>query len=386
MIAFVGYASVAHSLAQAMRTRAPAQAVALASWDGRMTAALARKLIGPDADQAIKTRSERLARLALRQDATTVAAATTLGLHAQLRGESAKARRLLAYSETLSRRDFQTHLWAIEDAVARDDMRGALRRYDAALRTSRTAPDILFPVLRSAISDPVIRTELVRTLLQGPAWTEAFVYDVARNAPDPLAAANLFGDLTRAGIHVGDDPSAFLIGKLVASGHFETAWRQYRLSRPKADRTRSRDPHFTADLDVPAPFDWAVVNEAGLSASIQSADERGVFYFSAPAGVGGTVLSQLQMLTPGDYVLEGRSAGIDQPARSRPYWVLSCRNSGEVGRVDLPPSGQANGHFRGRFTVPAGCAVQSLTLVVRASDAVDGVSGEIHMVTLRRSS
>src|SRR3546814_17422634 len=76
-----------------------------------------------------------------------------------MHGDRAGGERLLAYSQTLSRRDLRTQLMAIELAVARDDIPSALRHYDIALRTKKNAPDLLFPVLTSALTNPTIRTE-----------------------------------------------------------------------------------------------------------------------------------------------------------------------------------------------------------------------------------
>src|SRR3546814_1290750 len=70
------------------------------------------------------------------------------------RGDQAKGERLLAYSQKLSRRDLRTQLMAIELAVAQGDISGALRHYDIALRTKKNAPELLFPVLTSALPDP----------------------------------------------------------------------------------------------------------------------------------------------------------------------------------------------------------------------------------------
>src|SRR3546814_15746228 len=100
-------------------------------------------------------------------------------------------------------------------------------------------------------------------------------------------------------------------------------------------------------------------------------------------GNGGPLLQQLQMLPAGDYVLEGHSIGIEQPARSRPYWIVRCQTGGEIGRVELPNSSQAGGRFQGAIRVPADRPVPMLALVARPPDDLGGVSGQIHRNTLR---
>jgi len=103
------------------------------------------------------------------------------------------------------------------------------------------------------------------------------------------------------------------------------------------------------------------------------------FDFSAPSGVGGPVLRQMQLLPPGKYRLSGR-ASTGTGVADRPYWVLTCAGR-ELGRVPLA-GGNGNAAFRGELDVPADCSVQELTLVVRPSDALQGTSGRVVRVRL----
>ncbi|MCJ8158851.1 lipopolysaccharide assembly protein LapB [Sphingomonas sp. LaA6.9] len=362
-------------------TGSPERAHALAPYDGRITARLSQTFVTASSTAADFAEATRLAHLALRQDPTAVRAVITLGLNAQVRGDVAGARRLYAYADTLSRRESQTQLWAIEDAVARNDIPGALRQYDIALRTSRTAPDLLFPVLAAAVDDPAIRAALAQTLASDPVWGPSLTLYISAHS-DPAAAVNLFRSLPRAGGKVTDEPRARLINRLISNGSFAEAWNYYSDIASKADRRMSRDPRFEADLAIPTPFDWVLVDSDGISSLIQPGERGGVFDFSAPASVGGPALQQMQMLPPGDYRLEGHSDGIDQPEGSRPYWMLSCHDGRELGRVVMPNSVQAKGAFSGRFTVPAGCLAQMLTLIIRPSDSVSGVAGSINQIRL----
>ena len=382
----LGYFAVTHSLAQVLRTKAPEQAYRLAPYDGRITAYLSAKMSGPGATDKERVESDRLARLALRQDPTAVAAIATLGINAQLRGDTEAARRYFEYSDKLSRRDLRTRLWFIEDAVAREDISEALRHYDLALRTSRVAPDLLYPVLGSAISDATIRTETVKTLAANPAWTDSFIYYAAANS-DTISVARLFRSLRRAGVVVPDSAQASVVSRWVAEENYPAAWSYYASVRPDADRRRSRDATFAANVSAPAPFDWTPLGgDAGISTVIQSSKEDGVFEFSAPATVGGPLLQQLQVLPTGDYLIEGRTIDLDQADTARPYWALICTNGRELGRVEVPNSSENGGVFRGRFTVNAGCPAQYLRLVARPSNAIGGLSGQIDEVQLRPAS
>jgi hypothetical protein len=382
-VLIAGYFAIRHTVAATVRSSDPARAHRLAPGDGEATALLAQQRFGAAATDANRALAARLGQTALRQDATAVAGAATYGLQAQLRGDTAGARAVFAYALKLSRRDLQTQLWAIEDAVGRGDVVAALRHYDVALRTSRRATDLLYPVLGSAIADPAIRAALVNTLAAAPAWRDGFVGYVSMNGTSPEATAQLFEALRVRGYRVPDEATAAVTTALVRRDALDLAWHYYTRVRGNADRRHSRDPDFKAVLVEATPFDWVTVNDEGLSASIQRGETGGVLDFAAPSGVGGVVVRQQQRLLPGGYRLEGRSGGIDQPANARPYWLLQCRGGRELGRVVLPASGARDGRFAGMLVVPRDCPEQMLSLVARPSDAVTGVSGQVFRAQLR---
>lgn len=379
----LAYVSMIDTIAYSIRGKAVEQAHRLAPGNGAITSSLSEKLSGPDAGTAERREADRIARLALRQDPTVVAAVATLGINAQIRNDTATARRLFAYSEALSRRDLRTQLWAIEDAVARGDVRRALEQYDIALRTSRFAPDLLFPVLAAAIADTAVRKSLVDTMARKPPWAGLFVEYAGASGLAPLATADLFRALRPRGIAVSDRAATSVINALISAGRMDDAWGFYTSVRPGAERARSRDPQFLFVSETPSPFDWRPNEDAAITTSFQRGERGGLLDFAAPSMVGGVAVRQIQLLPAGRYVLDGHSVGIDLPEDSRPYWVLSCRDGAEIGRFTVPPSAQTGGRFSAQFTVPVGCPVQELALVVRAADDASGAAGQFDRVALR---
>lgn len=378
-LAFVG---ITRTAGYTMRSSDPARAHAWAPGDGRLTALYALARSGPKATAADRREADRLARLALRQDPTAVAAASALGLNTQIRGDVAGARRLFAYAERLSRRDLAMNVWAIEDAVGRGDVAGALRHYDLALRTSREAPALLFPILSSAIADGPVRHALVGTMSGRPIWAAQFVTYAADEGPAPEATVRFFADLRRARLPVADDAGATVMFKLMDRKRPEEAWAYYALTHPGADRRRLRDPDFAAYRPNASPFDWYVTNTAGLTVSIERDDHGGLADIVAAPSIGGVALRQVLLLPPGTYRLEGRARGVDQPAVSRPYWALACSDGRELGRVEVLPSGQTGGGFSGPLNVPANCPVQALAFVIRSTDVMTGVTGQIDRIQI----
>lgn len=378
LAAAVGTASVAATLGSVLKTTNPVRAHVLAPWDGQITARLAEQQFLDERSSRLHKFDARLAQRALRQDPTAIPAATTLGLQAQLNGELAQARRLFAYAEALSRRDLPTQLWALEDAVTRNDIPGALLHYDIALRTSKRAYDILFPILADALSDSDIRKELVRSLSKRPLWAPLFIEYASANASDPRSTALTFLALSRNGYLVPPLARELLVQRLFAKGLFEDAWSYYTALQPQLTRKASRDSRFGADLANPTIFDWQNKAANGLSASFHP----GLLEIAAPSGVGGILVQQVQMLPPGDYQLTGHSITVDQSAESLPYWAVICQNGQELGRVVVPRSSEANGNFTARIAVPATCPAQTLALFARPSDDASGMTGQFDHVQI----
>lgn len=379
----MGYVSVTHSLATVAAKIDPLRAHALAPSDGMIAAYRAEQEFSQRSDSAAGSTATRLARQALIAEPTAVKALTVLGFQAELRGDAAARDRIFRYSTWLSRRDLRSQVWAIEEAVTRGDIAGALHHYDIALRTSTEAQAMLFPVLTSALREPRVRLALMTVLAAKPAWTQAFVTFAATSGIEPRAVVRMFLDGRRIGLPVDNNFRASLVNALLAKGETSEAWAYYTTFRGAADRRRSRDPLFALAADARAGFDWTPGGEPGVSAAIlQSSRDRGRVDFALPASAGGVIVRQTQLLPAGAYRLSGRTTGIQQPERSLPYWVLTCADGRELGRIVVPNSSQANGVFEGRFTVPQGCPVQTLSLVARASDEIGGVSGQIEQAAL----
>lgn len=386
--ALFGYWAFSTALANVYAATDAPLALALATDNGRIRAQLARQQLAEDpASRESQRAAATNARLALAAEPTAAAAASTLGLVAQLEGAPALARARFGYAERLSRRDLSTELWLIEAAVERGDIAQALRHYDIALRTQNGADEILFPVLTQASRDPAIADGLVQTLRQRPYWAAGFLKYLGDNSGDAAATARFFQRLARERVTVPEGAQSAIIAKLVAAQRYDAAWDYYASLRPGADRRRSRDPGFAAEFKLPAPFDWLVSTDPAFSVALQGGAGQGSLSFAAPPSVGGVLVQQLQLLPPGRYRLEGRGTGVDQAPGERPYWTVRCLGDGrELLRLAIPNAGDGGGRFAGRLVVPTGCVAQWLTLNARPSNATAGLSGEIDHLSLAPES
>lgn len=380
--AWLGYGTISHSLANAVRDSSPAWAYELAPRDGRIAAAFASYLSGPEATAQDRVRADTIARAALRRDAIAIPALSTLGLNAQIRGDTVAARSTFAYVQKLTRRDLRTQLWGIEDAVVRGDIPGVLRQYDLALRTNKRAGELLYPVLSSAIVEPSVRQELVRMLATKPPWGSDFVSHVAAASSDPQATVALLSAMRRANIVVPELANGRVTDALLTSGNAEAAWHYYALLHPGVHRQTSRNPRFTERHSAPTQFDWRSEDDPALTATLEMSAGGGRFDFATSPGTGGPVLRQMQVLSPGDYIIEG-SASVEQTDASPPYWSLSCADGRELGRVDVTPG---RDRFTGMVRVPINCPVQMLTLIVQPSERLMSVAGQVTQALVRPAS
>ncbi|TXC72006.1 hypothetical protein FSB78_14400 [Sphingomonas ginsenosidivorax] len=346
-----------------------------------MLADLAQSLIGPRTTKADRQRASQLAVQALRRDVTAVPALVALGLNSQLKNGSSGARPIFDYVQRLTRRNLQAELWQIQDSAVRGNVSNSLRHIDIALRTSRQAPDLLFPVLGAVIQDVDTRERLARIMLTHPRWNELFIPYVAGNGQDPLAVAALFRRLAAGSIVIPAPSQAIIVARLVTS-HPDQAWAYYASFRPGVTRTHLRDGRFSTAIVEPSPFDWVPTDDTSLSVSILRAREGGAVELSVPSSSGGQLLSQFQYLPPGIYDLRGKSADITQASAARLYWKLDCEGGRELGRVEMLAAQYRGGRFAGHLSVLADCPIQRLSLVARPNDAIEGLTGRITEVRL----
>ncbi|OBX19947.1 hypothetical protein A9995_05240 [Erythrobacter sp. QSSC1-22B] len=374
--------SVGGSFARVVEGVDPARAAVLAPGNGVILAASAQQAFTIAPSDAEDSKPARLARMALREDPTAVDALNVLGLQAQLRSETERAREIFQYSLLLTRRELRPQIWAIEEAVNRGDIAAALRSYDIALRTSREAPALLLPNLVAALAEPKVRSGLLSIMASEPIWTNSFLNRVATSGIAPAAGVTFFREGEAIDLPVTDDLRAALVNGLLAEGETEQAWDYYSEFRRGAVRDRSRDAEFALNTGIRAAFDWLPSTESGISAAILQQGQGGILDFSLPPGTGGMLVQQTQMLPPGTYRISGSSQAIDLPERSRPYWALLCQDGRELGRVEVPNSDVAKGSFDGAVSVPGDCRMQTLSLIARASDDIVGVSGQIERASL----
>lgn len=374
-------ASIMVSLSNIMRSSAPDRALRFVPFDAEAKANLAAQLFQARADRPAARQAETLAREALARDAIFAPAYRSLGFSRLLLDQKSGAA-VLQFADRISRRDLQTRIWLIENAVSRGDVTGALRHFDIALRTSTAAPEILFPILDNAITDPSIAVAVTKLFAADPPWLRAFAEFVIARGQNAAALSRIVTRLPRRLTQFDAPVKAALIGKLVDDEDFESARQLYAAAAGKQRSTDLvRDGKFARDPLWP-PFNWAIVNGLDYGGEL-SAGEGGLTFWAQPS-VGGTVARQLIFLPVGKYALQSTATHSARDRFTGPLWIVRCANTPQrqLATLALPSAADRPARAIQHFVVPERCPVQWLDLEVRGGLDDRAVEGRINSVAI----
>lgn len=365
------------SAAALFRSARPDAALKLVPFDARAQARAAEQLVSrPSADRRRLAAAEALAIASLRRDPTVVTAWRTLALIAVFRGQPDRAGRLFHLTERMSRRDLPTQLWLIEENVNRNDVAGALRHYDVALRTSLSSHELLFPIILRALNDPNLVAPMARLVSTNPPWKEQFFGALIQQPPSGNNLARLLEMIAARGQLSSRDLLSSIVIYLGDRREYSAAWRVYRVLKnlPRAEPGTLRNGGFEGPNRVP-PFDWRLESGTELGAETRPVPAPGAdtgLYAYAASGTSGVVASQLLLLRPGGYTLAALGGVTAASRPERVTWKIACASTPTafIATQSAIPSGSAGGPIGMRFRIPAGgCEAQWLQLEISGGGA-----------------
>lgn len=371
----IGWLTVVTTVASIARDGNPALALRFAPYDSGANARQADRLLQLGDDRRLAAEH---ARKALERSPLSPVGARVLGFTKEAQGDRAGAHALLMQAGELSRRDLATRLWLIEDAVARNDVSGALRQFDLAMRSSATARSILFPILTNAIADDAFVDPVVELLRSSPNWAPEFVVNAAatgqatENLSEIVARVPSLGDPNRGLRQI-------LINQLVREQKYDAAARFFAAVKNHA-RSPINNNRFQQPRGALTPLEWEMSGEVGHGAEFTEGGLR----LYADSSSGGPVARQLLTLPPGTYQLQTTGYARSADPYGGADWIIDCAEPAPAHLLTLrlPTS---PGSVGGEFSVPAGCTGQWLRLGVRSGQSPDGVVGLVREVRLIRA-
>lgn len=355
--------------------------------------ALSRKadeLFAAKQDPATLAKVEAMAKQSLRGGALNPVAIRLLGYVADVRGDRTKARELMLLSQKVSRRDFGTQLWLIEDAVARGDKGQALYHYDIAMRATPSSRAILFPTLVGALSDPEVRKGLVPYVRLAPDWLPDFMAEATNTGNNP---ANLADVMVKAGslpdTEAYKNLSNALLAQLVAKGKLP-AFRQYYLSIP-GNKAETLQTVGLGKLAVNLPYPvagWQIADNVAIGGGFSAPDKKGAQALTAFAGSGerGEMMRKILFLAPGRYRFRAAYKAVESAPDAEIRWDLQCLKAAGPSPTWFTADSVKSGRFSSAqdLVIPADCPYQLLVLQLAGGSSQTGMEFTLNSLSLTR--
>lgn len=272
----------------------------------------------------------------------------------------------IAMSDRLSRRDVGAQLFLIEDSVRRNDIAGALRHYDTAMRADRASRALLFPVLTSALSEPLIRQRFKPYLASPPPWMESFLRSAISTSKDPSSLAALA--IESGGFPDGDEYGSIhteLMVALEAANQLPQLARYYRSigTAPQSNLTSLAFTEANTDRAL-APVSWLPYATDGIDSTFVSTGGAGLeLETTMNQGFAGIIARKLTALRPGNYTLRAPMRAENFYPGDTVRWQVSCPGTGN-GKILFNATAELADQFSvgGRFSVPNDCPVQKIEI------------------------
>jgi hypothetical protein len=364
------------------RSKSPDRALAFVPWEGT---ALANKAdMSLLSGQKIPAKALAVtARASLRNAPLNPKAVRLLAISAAMDGDEDQASKLVHKAASLTRRDTLTHVFLIEEASRRDDLKTALVHYDLALRTSTIAPQILYPRLLKAIELPEVRAALKPYIRSGEQWTIDFVNFSKDQGKDLTPLVDLMLETDGA-----PDPEiarglrANVISALYARQQYAQIARLLR-AEPGADRVLTGVGLETLDQNKGfGSAGWQLLNDAEVGATGQVDAKGAAMSIYANPETTRPVARKLLFLSPGRYRFSFKLAPINQGEGSAIGWNLRCAQA--KGAVLWRLDGVLTGR-NAEWNVGQGCPVQVLEIVATGGRGQTGMEAILSNVSLARS-
>jgi hypothetical protein len=232
----------------------------------------------------------------------------------------------MASADAVSRRDAFSQLWMIEQKSGADDVKGAVRHYNALLSVHPAMQASLLPVLVSAVAYSEVRAA-IRPYLNPEmrwGWSEPFLALASqrvevgqyRELVEPVAS-RLRGD----GYAVSN---ARIIYRMLQSGLAGDAWKLFSLFAPNVDVAafRAFAPN-GANLDPKwQPLSWTLGQSDDISASVDGSGTIDVTV--APTARGLIASRDVGVISSSTYVLGHRSIYEPGSPRASLRWSVYC--------------------------------------------------------------
>jgi tetratricopeptide (TPR) repeat protein len=321
---------------------------------------------------------ESWAEQALREDPLN---ARALRILAQVAEHSSDYTRTEALMHGAAQRSLQESLaifWMMRENYRNKNYAEATRYADILLRTRPQLSEHVFPMLGRMAENVSASDELKQALAQNPPWRAQFFSALPRNVTDARTPLELLLSLRNTPTPPTDEERRSYLEALVQHKLYELAYYSWLQFLPPEQLSKT-GRLFNASFDVAPsglPFDWVFKKGAGVNIKFGTpSDQQGKRALLIEFGPGrvefGSGLSELVLLPPGNYRLEGKYK-TDLMSQRGLQWSVTCADATDPVGVSATMNG-SDSSWKAidlSFTVPPDeCAAQYVTLTLDARSA-----------------
>lgn len=317
-----------------------------------------------------------LARDALSRSPFDVRSLRVIGLTEARAQRETLADDILTLAGNWSLRDDPAHAWLVEHRLRQGDYASAFAHADTLVRRRQDLQPQVFRLFTAAgTQDPQGSLPAIASLLAAaPPWRTAYLNSLKQSPQELQLAANLAILLQTGPAPLTNVQLERLYRALLGKRQFQALGEvRARLNRPASDRTVTNGGF--DDADAPHPFQWRLLQKAGIGAEIVADDlnpSNPALLISYDGYAAGRVVEQLLTLPPGSHKLTAEV----RPEAGAPdgglAWAIICV-PGDRAIASVPlVAGEASRSkwttVSGQFQVPERCPAQWLALETPGGD------------------
>jgi hypothetical protein len=307
--------------------------------------------------------------------------AKALRILGQLAGEGndkQSASKFMQASARISLHETLAVYYVLHDSMGKKDYTTALRHADVLLRTRPSLMGYIAPALAKMVEEREARDATIALLSDHPPWRAQFFLALVESISDARIPLDLL-------LSLRDSPFPPSLGELKPYIAFLVRHKAYGLAYYTwlqflpPDKLAAVELLFNGSFEfAPSglPFDWTIGDGSGVSIDLVPRDGKpdghALFIEFEHGRVNYRGVTQMTMLSPGNYVFRGKFKG-NLAGRRGLKWRISCagQEGHEIGASDMIigviPSWS---DVKFRFSVPENdCLAQQVNLDFEARSA-----------------
>lgn len=316
-----------------------------------------------------------------------------LGQIAAATKDDAQATSFFQAAARRSLRESQAIYWLLQKSYEREDYAEATHYADALLRTRPQLIRQVIPLLAQMVENESANPQLLKLLAGNPPWRSSFLAALPAYIADSRKTLKLFISLNDTAEPPSLDDLRNFLSFLINNKLYEVAYYAWLQFLPPDQLTKIGFLINGSFEHVPSglSFDWVIKSGSGVNVEItRKPGDRRRHALSVTFGYGRVdfSVSQLLMLPPGSYQLEGQLKG-ELKGRRGLAWRMTCAEDGKKIGQSAMFTGVVSEwtDFTVSFSVPdRECRAQTIQLVLDARSASERlVSGSVWYDELKLS-